>query len=98
MVTATKRGAIQSKKIHLRRSTSRTYGSTRGRTTWGRIPRRRTAWRRTTNAYTSSPNHTRRKKRQLVGNTPLIFTGDHTRAEEFITQWQLTKESTSPMI
>jgi hypothetical protein len=26
---------------------------------------------------------------KLVGNTPLIFTGDHARAEEFITQWQL---------
>jgi hypothetical protein len=26
---------------------------------------------------------------KLVGNTPLIFTGDHSRAEEFITQWQL---------
>jgi hypothetical protein len=26
---------------------------------------------------------------KLVGNTPLIFTGDRTRAEEFITQWQL---------
>jgi hypothetical protein len=24
-----------------------------------------------------------------VGNTPLIFTGDRTKAEEFITQWQL---------
>jgi hypothetical protein len=28
---------------------------------------------------------------KLVGNTPLIFTGDQTRAEEFITQWQLYK-------
>jgi hypothetical protein len=28
---------------------------------------------------------------KLVGNTPLIFTGDHSRAEEFITQWQLYK-------
>jgi hypothetical protein len=26
---------------------------------------------------------------KLVGNTPLIFTGDRSRAEEFITQWQL---------
>jgi hypothetical protein len=26
---------------------------------------------------------------KLVGNTPLIFTGDRTKAEEFITQWQL---------
>jgi hypothetical protein len=26
---------------------------------------------------------------KLVGNTPLIFTGDRARAEEFITQWQL---------
>jgi hypothetical protein len=26
---------------------------------------------------------------KLVGNTPLIFTGDCTKAEEFITQWQL---------
>jgi hypothetical protein len=26
---------------------------------------------------------------KLVGNTPLIFTGDCSRAEEFITQWQL---------
>jgi hypothetical protein len=26
---------------------------------------------------------------KLVGNTPLIFTGDQARAEEFITQWQL---------
>jgi hypothetical protein len=28
---------------------------------------------------------------KLVGNTPLIFTGDCTKAEEFITQWQLYK-------
>jgi hypothetical protein len=26
---------------------------------------------------------------KLVGNTPLIFTGDRARAEEFMTQWQL---------
>jgi hypothetical protein len=26
---------------------------------------------------------------KLVGNTPLIFKGEHSRAEEFITQWQL---------
>jgi hypothetical protein len=26
---------------------------------------------------------------KLVGNTPLIFTGDRSKAEEFITQWQL---------
>jgi hypothetical protein len=26
---------------------------------------------------------------KLVGNTPLIFTGDRSRAKEFITQWQL---------
>jgi hypothetical protein len=26
---------------------------------------------------------------KLVGNTPLIFKGEHHRAEEFITQWQL---------
>jgi hypothetical protein len=26
---------------------------------------------------------------KLVGNTPLIFTGERARAEEFITQWQL---------
>jgi hypothetical protein len=26
---------------------------------------------------------------KLVGNTPLIFTGDRARVEEFITQWQL---------
>jgi hypothetical protein len=26
---------------------------------------------------------------KLVGNTPLIFTGDRARAKEFITQWQL---------
>jgi hypothetical protein len=29
------------------------------------------------------------RNNKLVGNTPLIFTGDHTKAEEFITQWQL---------
>jgi hypothetical protein len=29
------------------------------------------------------------RNNKLVGNTPLIFTGDRTRAEEFITQWQL---------
>jgi hypothetical protein len=28
---------------------------------------------------------------KLVGNTPLIFTGECSRAEEFITQWQLYK-------
>jgi hypothetical protein len=28
---------------------------------------------------------------KLVGNTPLIFTGEHSKAEEFITQWQLYK-------
>jgi hypothetical protein len=28
---------------------------------------------------------------KLVGNTPLIFTGERSRAEEFITQWQLYK-------
>jgi hypothetical protein len=28
---------------------------------------------------------------KLIGNTPLIFTGDRARAEEFITQWQLYK-------
>jgi hypothetical protein len=26
---------------------------------------------------------------KLVGNTPLIFKGERSRAEEFITQWQL---------
>jgi hypothetical protein len=26
---------------------------------------------------------------KLVGNTPLIFTGEHSKAKEFITQWQL---------
>jgi hypothetical protein len=26
---------------------------------------------------------------KLVGNTPLIFKGEHSKAEEFITQWQL---------
>jgi hypothetical protein len=30
-----------------------------------------------------------RRNDKLVGNTPLIFTGDWSRAEEFITQWQL---------
>jgi hypothetical protein len=30
-----------------------------------------------------------RRNDKLVGNTPLIFTGDRTKAEEFITQWQL---------
>jgi hypothetical protein len=30
-----------------------------------------------------------RRNDKLVGNTPLIFTGEHSRAEEFITQWQL---------
>jgi hypothetical protein len=29
------------------------------------------------------------RNNKLVGNTPLIFTGDRSRAEEFITQWQL---------
>jgi hypothetical protein len=28
---------------------------------------------------------------KLVGNTPLIFKGERSRAEEFITQWQLYK-------
>jgi hypothetical protein len=28
---------------------------------------------------------------KLVGNTPLIFTGERSQAEEFITQWQLYK-------
>jgi hypothetical protein len=28
---------------------------------------------------------------KLVGNTPLIFKGEQSRAEEFITQWQLYK-------
>jgi hypothetical protein len=28
---------------------------------------------------------------KLVGNTPLIFTGDRDKAKEFITQWQLYK-------
>jgi hypothetical protein len=28
---------------------------------------------------------------KLVGNTPLIFTGEQSKAEEFITQWQLYK-------
>jgi hypothetical protein len=31
------------------------------------------------------------RNNKLVGNTPLIFTGDRARAEEFITQWQLYK-------
>jgi hypothetical protein len=30
-----------------------------------------------------------RRNDKLVGNTPLIFTGDRTKAEECITQWQL---------
>jgi hypothetical protein len=30
-----------------------------------------------------------RRSDKLVGNTPLIFKGEHSRAEEFITQWQL---------
>jgi hypothetical protein len=30
-----------------------------------------------------------RRNDKLVGNTPLIFKGEHSRAEEFITQWQL---------
>jgi hypothetical protein len=30
-----------------------------------------------------------RRNDKLVGNTPLIFTGERSRAEEFITQWQL---------
>jgi hypothetical protein len=30
-----------------------------------------------------------RRNDKLVGNTPLIFTGDQSRAEEFIMQWQL---------
>jgi hypothetical protein len=30
-----------------------------------------------------------RRNDKLVGSTPLIFTGDQSRAEEFITQWQL---------
>jgi hypothetical protein len=30
-----------------------------------------------------------RRNDKLVGNTPLIFTGDRSRAEEFIMQWQL---------
>jgi hypothetical protein len=29
------------------------------------------------------------RNNKLVGNTPLIFKGDRSRAEEFITQWQL---------
>jgi hypothetical protein len=31
----------------------------------------------------------RMRSDKLVGNTPLIFTGDRSRAKEFITQWQL---------
>jgi hypothetical protein len=30
-----------------------------------------------------------RSDKKLVGNTPLIFTGERARAKEFITQWQL---------
>jgi hypothetical protein len=33
---------------------------------------------------------------KLVGNTPLIFTGERSRAEEFITQWQLYHPSSFP--
>jgi hypothetical protein len=31
------------------------------------------------------------RNNKLVGNTPLIFTGDRSKAKEFITQWQLYK-------
>jgi hypothetical protein len=36
-----------------------------------------------------APAISSRRNNKLVGNTPLIFTGDWSKAEEFITQWQL---------
>jgi hypothetical protein len=67
------------------RSTRRTIRSTRRRST-----RRRPTGRRTSSTYSPSPSYWRGgRSDKLVGNTPLIFKGERSRAEEFITQWQL---------